>query len=117
MSKLLTIEPITLVIEVSYSAVNAAASPSGNHILRKGFAEIVEAKGVDGDKVSAFFTKGGNGDFLAMVDLSAVKPPKGKGKLQAKPAAKPASEQAQQPADLANQIAAAVAAALANQKS
>lgn len=119
-NKLLPIEPFSVVVELSFAAVNAAPSASGRHRARKGFAEIVEVKGIDEDSVSAFYMNGGNGPFYTMVDFSAVKPPKGtKGKLQPKPAAKPAetAQASDLASQIADQVAAAVAAALAAKKS
>jgi len=84
------IVPVEVTVRMSFAAAKFP-NENGNVTLKKGYAEIIAADGIDLDKVNAFFGASGNGRFVCYAKDGAVQEAK-----PAKPAkaAKPAKGKA-----------------------
>lgn len=73
MSKLVSIAPVTLTVKLSFTACNGNITEKGNTVLRKGYAELIKAEGIDAESVKVWFDKGGNGDLVTIASAKALK--------------------------------------------
>lgn len=73
MSKLVSIAPVTLTVKLSFAACNGNITEKGNTVLRKGYAELIKAEGIDAESVKVWFDKGGNGDLVTIASAKALK--------------------------------------------
>ena len=109
--KTVDIDPITLVVEMTFNRMRVETTAKGNNSFTGGKAEIIEVSGIDAEKVNAFFGNSGNGSFMAYTtDASAVKPPKGSKAKSVKTKAKATATEASASPDIAAIVAAVLAA-------